>query len=112
MKAASIKAVLVALATLVGSACLAQPAAVPPSDAKMPADICERLAAFLKERGGRVEGANAPITLDEVQRFARQDDRFACRSAISGMYTTGVILPAPLLDAIGVPTDTAGASRR
>ncbi len=109
---ASIKIALVLSAALCSTASLAQTAGAQ-LDSKTPPDICLRLEAFLQERGGRVEAATSAITLGEVQRFVREDNRFACRSAISGMYTTGVRLPPALLDAIGVPTNTpAGAAPR
>jgi hypothetical protein len=67
--------------------------------------VCNRLAVFLQERGGRVDAAATAITLEEVHRYMREDNRFACRSAISIMYTKGVKISPPLLDAIGVPVD-------
>ncbi len=100
-------AALVAAATMIGIAGLAQTAV----DPKTPQDVCNRLAVFLTERGGRVQAAATPITLEEVHGYMREDNRFACRHAISIMYTHGVNIPPALLDEIGIPVDKpAGAT--
>jgi hypothetical protein len=101
MKAVPFKLVLAWLALAAPG--LAQTAADPP----IPLDVCHRLALFLQERGGEVDARIAKsIDLDEVRRYLREDNRFACRSAISIMHTNGVDLPGPLLDAIGVAPGT------
>jgi len=64
-------------------------------------DVCGLLLGFLQERGGRIEGTTTPITVDEVLRYSRENDQVACRSAISIMNSSGVLVPAPLLEAIG-----------
>lgn len=71
--------------------------------AELPArpDVCGLLLSFLQERGGKIDATTTPITVEEVLRFSREDDQFACRSAISIMSTSGILLPAPLLEAIG-----------
>ena len=68
-------------------------------------NLCQGLVAFLAHQDG-VQGNATPITLEEAQRFARENNSFACGSAIHGLYAAGVHLPGPLLEAIGVPPST------
>ncbi len=99
MKSASIKAALALSATLIATPSLGQPAPASP----FPQDVCQRLATFLQERGGRIdEPLDTPITLDEVNRYMRENNVRACRSAISIMHSKGVDVPGPLLETTGI----------
>ena len=79
---------------------------VPMSAAAQPAApaaaVCAHLVAFLQEHPLRPRD-DTPVTLEEALRFLREDNRFACRSAIHGLYVAGVPLPPLLRDAIGLP---------
>ena len=76
--------------------------------APAPPVVCQPLAAFLHARGGRIDKPLAtPITLDEVDRYMRSKNVRACREAISIMQTSGVEVPAPLLDTIGSTSPTS-----
>ncbi len=98
MKPFSVKAALAILPVLLAIPSLGQPAPASPG----PQEVCQQLAAFLQERGGRIDKPLAtPITLDEVNRYIGANNIRACRSAISIMHTSGVEVPAHLLDTIG-----------
>jgi hypothetical protein len=99
MKAAAIKAALALSAMLIATPSLGQPAPASP----VPQDVCQRLAAFVQERGGRIdEPLDTPITLDEINRYMRENNVRACRSAISIMHSKKVDLPGPLLETSGI----------
>ncbi len=101
MKRTTIMALLLSSA-LAATAASAQQATAPNAVAP---NICQGLVAFLAHHGG-VQGNATPITLEEAQRFARENNSFACGSAIHSLYAAGVRLPDPLLAAIGVPPST------
>ena len=85
---------------------MAQPAAA--AQDGFPPSICRDLLAFMTYNG-RVHQDDTPVRLEEAQRYAREDNRYACKSAIHGLYTAGVPLPASLLAAIGIqPSPAAG----
>ena len=64
--------------------------------------VCDNLITFLRERPLLGRG-DTRVTLEEALRFELEGNRFACRSAIHGLYVAGVPLPPVLRDAIGLP---------
>ncbi len=104
MRSLVIKAALAFLPMLLVTPSLGQPAPAAPA----PPDVCQQLAAFLQERGGRIDKPlSTPITLDEVNRYMSSKNVRACREAISIMQTSGVDVPGPLRDAIGSPSPSS-----
>jgi hypothetical protein len=84
---------------LIATPGLAQPAPASPA----PPDICQRLAAFVQERGGRIDKPlDTPITLDEIKGYTSKNNIRACREAISIMHSKGVDVPVPLLETTGI----------
>jgi hypothetical protein len=96
----TIISVLLSMAPLGLSAARAQ-STPSPVGSQTGQEICRELVAFVQERGGSIKAAQSTITLDEVRSYLRDNNRFACRSAISIMRTSGVALPQRLLNAIG-----------
>jgi hypothetical protein len=93
------KAAIVTGAMVIATPGLGQPAPASP----VPPDVCQRLAAFLQERGGRVdEPLDTAITLEEVNGYMSKNNIRACREAISIMHSKKVEVPDPLLETIGV----------
>lgn len=72
----------------------------PDTTAAAPPNLCRELVAFLQQNPAQ-PAAQPKITLEEVQRFARDDNRYACRTAVHGLRSAGAQLPPSLLDAIG-----------
>jgi hypothetical protein len=81
----------------------------PAGDLDSAGEICRELAAFVEGRGGTIKAAQTTISLDQVRGYLRDGNRFACRSAISVMRTSGVALPQTLLNAIGRDSEQPAA---
>jgi hypothetical protein len=103
MSSIATKAAIVAAALVIAKPSLGQPAPASP----FPPDVCQKLAAFLQERGGKIdEPLDTPITLEEVNGYMEKNNVRACRSAISIMHSKKVDLPAPLLETAGIQKAT------
>jgi hypothetical protein len=66
-----------------------------------PKEVCSDLVEFLRRNPG-IDTSKPRVTLTEVERYAREDNRYACRAAAQGLLAENITLPRRLLDNIGV----------
>lgn len=80
------------MGALPGSTVIAQP--TPQRGAEPDPGICRQLVAFLEQHRNLPQDST-PVTLAEAMHFAREDNRYACRSGIYGLHKDGITLPEP-----------------